>query len=114
MAVFKFSLDDEHSRKLEAMARKEGVSVQDFIRKKLFDLKTIFTPAEAVERALKKYKKGELFTLPNLYGDEWTLQRGTAGYFGKQFYTYVIDECQGIIEFDGMINNGRHAQYRIV
>ena len=114
MAVFKFSLNEEYSKKLLESAQGEGITVQDYIRKKLFDIKTIFTPREAVERALRKYKKGDVFTLPALYGDEWTLPRGAAGIFGKRFYTYVTSECSSKIAFDKMIDYGRHAQYKIV
>ena len=64
MPVVKFSLSDEYYEKLEEMAMNDGVSIQDYVRNRLFNLKTIFTPAEAVERALKKYKKGDTFTLP--------------------------------------------------
>lgn len=114
MAVFKFSLDDEYSQILEEMARQDGVSVQDCIRNRLFDLKTIFTPVEAVSRAMKKYGKGDCFTLPELYGDDWTIQRGVAGAFGKQFFHYVSEECSDTIQFVGMTDYGRHAQYKIV
>ena len=114
MAVYKFSLDEEHSQQLETMAREEGVSVQDFIRNRLFHLTTIYTPTEAVRRAMVKYEKGDKFTLPELYGDEWNIQRGAAGVFGKRFYNYVIDECSDKIRFVEMVNYNRHAQYEIL
>ena len=114
MAVYKFSLNEEYSQKLEAMAREDGVSVQDCIRNRLFDLKTIYTPAEAVRRAMAKYKKGDKFTIPELYGDDWNMQRGAAGVFGKQFYNYVADECLDKIRFVEMVNYDRHAQYEML
>lgn len=114
MAVYKFSLNEQYSKKLEKLAEEDGITVQDYIRKKLFDIENIFTPKEAVERALKKYKKGETFTIPKLYGDEWELPRGVAGVFGRRFFNYVKDECQGIIEFDKMVDHDRHAQYKVL
>lgn len=114
MAVYKFSLNEEYAQKLEEMAKQDGVSVQDCIRNRLFELETIFTPAEAVRRALDKYGKGECFTLPELYADDWTIQRGMAGVFGKQFFNYISDKGTEKIRFVGMTNYGRHAQYEIL
>lgn len=113
MPTIKFSLNDEYYQKLQEMAQKDGVSIQDCIRNRLFNLKTIFTPAEAVERAMEKYGHGQYFTLPELYGKEWTIERGVAGAFGKQFFNYITDECTEKIEFVGMTNYGRHAQYKV-
>lgn len=114
MTVYKFSLNDEFSKKLEEMAKKDGVSVQDCIRNRLFNLTTIYTPVEAVKRAMEKYSKGDCFTLPDLYGDDWNIQRGAAGVFGKQFFNYVLDEYPSKIQYVGMVNYGRHAQYKII
>lgn len=112
MAVYKFTLNDEYSQKLEKMAKEDGVSVQDCIRNRIFNLTTIYTPVEAVKRAIKKYKKDECFTLPELYGDDWTIQRGVAGAFGKQFFNYIKHECPEKIQYVGMTDYGRHAQYK--
>ncbi len=114
MAVYKFSLDKEHSDILEAWAREDGVTVQDCIRNKLFETQTIYTPAEAVRRAIEKYKLGDTFTLPDLYGDDWQIERGPAGVFGRNFYNYVEAECQDIIKFDQMVSYGRRAQYAMI
>lgn len=114
MPVIKFSLNDEHYKKLEEMAQEDGVSIQDCIRNILFNSKTIFTPAEAVSRALNKYKKGDCFTLPELYGDDWQIERGVAGAFGKQFFNYISDKCPDSIIYVGMTNYGRHAQYKML
>lgn len=112
MPVVKFSLSDEYYEKLEEMAMNDGVSIQDYVRNRLFNLKTIFTPAEAVERALKKYKKGDTFTLPELYDEEWTIPRGVAGVFGKQFFNYVEDEYSDRIKYVGTPK--KHAKYEIL
>ena len=114
MPTVKFSLNDEYFEKLEEMAKEEGITIQDYIRNRLFNVTTIFTPVEAVNRALKKYSSGETFTLPELYGDDWTIERGVAGVFGKQFFKFVETECSEKIKFDKMVNSGRRAQYKIV
>ncbi|MBU3214782.1 DUF1413 domain-containing protein [Clostridium estertheticum] len=114
MAVYKFTLNDEYSHKLEQMAKKDGVSVQDCIRNRLFNLTTIYTPVEAVKRAMNKYEKDVCFTLPELYGAEWNIQRGVAGVFGKQFFNYISHECSDKIKYVGMTNYGRHAQYKMM
>lgn len=118
MPTIKFSLNDEYYKKLQDMARKDGMSIQDCVRNRLFNLKTIFTPAEAVNRVMKKcadgeYKTGSCFTLPELYGDEWTIERGIAGVFGKRFFNYVLEVCPEKIEYVGMTNYNRHAQYKV-
>lgn len=58
MPTIKFSLNDEYYQKLQEMAQQDGVSVQECIRNRLFNLKIIFTPAEAVDRAIEKYADG--------------------------------------------------------
>lgn len=114
MPVIKFSVSEEYYQKLVEMAEEQGVSIQDVIRNKLFDITTIYTPEEAVKRALNKYQPGDTFTLPLLYEGEWNLKRGESGVFGKQFFNYVEDRCQGKIKFDQMVNYGRHAQYQVL
>ena len=112
MPTIKFSLTKDDYDMVIDTASKEGISIQDYIRNKVLNFKTIYTPSEAVNRAKEKYKSGEIFTLPDIYGDKWELKRGYSGVFGKQFYNYVlgIDE----IRFAGMTPDGRHAQYTLV
>ena len=50
MPTIKFSLNDEYYSKLETAAENKGMTIQDYIRYKLFDLNTIFTVEEAVRR----------------------------------------------------------------
>jgi hypothetical protein len=119
MPKITFSLNEEYYEILKNMAESDGVSIQDCVRNRLFNLQTIFTPAEAVRRVMKKYESGEYksgskFTLPELYGDEWIIERGAAGAFGKQFYNYVLDKCSHKIKFIGMTNYGRQAQYEVL
>jgi hypothetical protein len=114
LPVVKVSLNDEYYLKLQEMAQGEKMSVQDFIRSKIFTATSIFTPTEAVDRAIKKYSSGNFFTLPELYGDDWTIERGFAGVFGKRFYNYVSDRGTDKIEFARMVDYGRHAQYKML
>ena len=116
MPVIKISFSDQAYEKISAMANAEGISIQDLIRTKVLgDDTTMFIPADAVERALAKYDVGDLFTIPELYGDDWAvMKRGVAGVFGKQFYNYVADTCPEKIMFVGMTNRNRHAQYKVV
>ena len=115
MPVIKISLTDEAYQELTNMAQAEGISIQDLIRNKVFgESTTLFTPADAVKRVYAKYKVGDRFTIPELYGEDWaTMKRGVAGVFGKQFYNYVLDNYKGKIDFVGMVNRNRHAQYEV-
>ena len=116
MPVIKISVNDQTYAKLSDMAKEEGVSIQDLIRNTVLGTDvSMFTPADAVDRVFAKYNVGDLFTIPELYGDEWAvMKRGTAGVFGKQFFNYVADACPEKIMFVGMTNHGRHAQYKVV
>lgn len=113
MPTVRFALSEEYYKRLVDMAKQDGISLQDCIRNRLFHVSTIYTPAEAVKRALQRYKQDETFTLPDLY-PEWDLQRGPAGAFGKQFFAYVKNKYSDKIQFDKMINCGRRAQYIIL
>jgi len=113
MPVVKLTLNEEHYQKLSEMAQSEKKSIQDFIRDKLFHEETIFTPEEAVNRAHDgRFEDGKAFSLPDVYGDDWTIARGPAGVFGKRFYNYVMDSDTGI-EFIAMDKYGRRAMYRL-
>ena len=91
MATYRFDLNKEYSEKLENLASEKHMNVQDFIRFKIFNETTIFT----VDEAVKKIQNGDFenieFTLPDVYGDEWTIERGPAGVFGKNFYNHITD-----------------------
>lgn len=101
MPVIKFSICEQWMAQLEQEAREQNITVQDLVRLKLFGRadegpRAIFTPEEAVRRALEKYEPEEEFTLPELYDDEWTLTREAgdngepgAGPFGRKFFDYL-------------------------
>lgn len=93
MASAKYTLTftEEENEQVERRSSEKGVSVQQYIKSCIFGddyPAVIFTPAEAVRRALL-YPHGTSFSLPSLYGDDWTLKRGVAGVFGKRFFNYV-------------------------
>ena len=94
MPTIKFSLNDEYYSKLEAAAANKGMTIQDYIRYKLFDLNTIFTVEEAVRRFQQGDFKNAPFSLPDLYAESWTLERGMAGVFGKNFYNYISEHTE--------------------
>lgn len=113
MPVVKFTLNNEYYQKLLKMADDKNQSIQDYIRNTLFQINTIFTPEEAVRRIRQGNFKDISFTLPDVYGDEWTIERGPAGVFGKKFYNYIQDNPDLGIEFIDMGKYGRRATYRL-
>ena len=113
MPVIKLSLRDAYYEQLRVLAAEQGVSMQDYIRNQLFHETMAFTPAEAVKKALQTYHSGDIFTLPELYGKEWTIQRGSAGPFGRQFNKYVLAYHTDQIRCLGKQKN-RHARYMIL
>lgn len=107
---YTLTLTEEEKEQVEQQQKENGMedmSIQQYM--KLYVLskghpKSIFTPAEAVRRALL-YPQGAVFSLPALYGDAWTLKRGFAGVFGKRFFDYVVEHCPDTIEFIKVKNN---------
>lgn len=92
MATYRFDLNKDYSEKLENLATEKHMSVQDFIRFKIFNETTIFTVDEAVKRIQNGEFENTEFTLPDVYGEEeWTIERGPAGVFGKNFYNHITN-----------------------
>lgn len=92
MATYRFDLNKDYSKKLENLAAEKHMNVQDFIRFKIFNETTIFTVDEAVKRIQNGEFENTEFTLPDVYGeDEWTIERGPAGVFGKNFYNHITN-----------------------
>ena len=115
MPVVKLTLSQDAYEELQRLAGNQ--SIQDYIRSKIFG-STIFTVDEAVKRIQagdfddpEKYPDG--FELPDVYGDEWTIARGPAGVFGKQFYNHVVDNPDLGIRFKNMGKYGRRAVYTV-
>ena len=111
MPTIKFSLNDDYFHKLEETAENKGMTIQDYIRYKLFDLNTIFTVEEAVRRVKNGDYKDKFFTLPDVYGDQWTLERGIAGVFGKRFYNYITEHTELGIRAKGYDKKVRREIY---
>lgn len=113
MPVVRISLNDESYEELQGMAKGENLSIQDYIRKVVFKKEaTIFT----VEEAVRRIQAGavdhlEEFTLPDVYSDEWVIERGPAGVFGKNFFNYVEEHTELGIHFKDMGKYGRRATY---
>lgn len=112
MATIKFSLSDDYYCKLETAAKNKKMSIQDYVRYKLFDIYSIFTVTEAVRRVQVGDFKNKTFSLPDLYGDEWTLERGLAGVFGKKFYNYISEHTELGIKAQGYDKKTRREIYK--
>lgn len=50
MPTFRFDLNDEYSKKLEDAAAEKRMSIQEYIRYKLFNEITIFSVDEVIKR----------------------------------------------------------------
>ena len=116
MPAIKISFTDEEYRELECLANREKMSIQDFVRYKILDKKnpSIFTPEEAVNRALAKFTTNdEPFTVPDIYEEEWgRLNPRMTGVFGKRFFNHIKTIKE--IEYVGMSSDNRRATYKIV
>lgn len=110
----KFTISDENYETLCNEATELKLSVQDYIRRKLFSEYNTFTPQDAVDRALTNFEKNNTFTVPEIFGDEWNLPNGVAGQFGKKFNALVVSDYSTKIHFTGNYDSKRHAIYEIL
>ena len=110
----KFTISIESYEALCTRAAKHKLSVQDYIRRELFSEYNTFTPQDAVDRALSNYSKGDTFTVPELFGEDWNLPNGVAGQFGKKFFALVDSEYSSKIRFTENYNKKKHAIYKIL
>lgn len=115
MPVLKLTLNEASYQELQRLAEQSNQSMQDYIRCSIFG-KSIFNVDEAVKRIqegnfdnLEVYPDG--FELPDVYGTDWTITRGPAGVFGKQFFKYVEANPELGIKFKDMGKYGRRAVY---
>lgn len=101
MTTFRFDLNEEYSKRLEKDAASHRMNIQEYIRYKLFNEKTIFSVDEVVKRILSGDYEGKEFTVPDVYSDdEWSqIDRGNAGVLGKNFYLYVEEHPELGIRF---------------
>lgn len=115
MPVVKLTLNEESYQELQRLAEENNQSMQDYIRSKIFG-NSIFTVDEAIRRVqVGNFDNTELypdgFELPDVYGNDWTIPRGPAGVFGKNFYNYVEANQEIGIKFKDMGKYGRRAVY---
>ena len=110
----KIAVSDENYEILNKKAAAENLSIQDYIRRKLFG-KINITPQDAVNRALKKYKPGDApFSVPELFEpEEWETLATLAGPFGRRFFE-LVDGNYPQIKFTGNYNKKGQALYCIV
>ncbi len=115
MPILKLSLTQEQEDKLTELAKNEKLSPQDYIRYRIFGVKSPskFTPEEAERRALERFTTNdEPFTLPDIYQEEWSeLNSRMTGVFGKRFFNYL--KTSDFVEYAGMTQDGRRATYRL-
>lgn len=112
--TIKFTVSDANHTDLCTRASKESLSIQDYVRMQLFPNQIAFTPQDAVKRALANYAKGDTFSVPELFGDQWNLPNGVAGQFGKKFFALVDSDYSTQIRFTGNFNSKKHAVYEII
>ena len=92
MPTVRFALNDEYYERLEKDAAEAHMNIQNYIRLKLFNERTIFTVEEAVRRIQNGYFENREFTLPDAYGYDWTMSREDgAGSLGKYFNAYILE-----------------------
>lgn len=120
MPIIKISMTEEEltevRRLIAANDETRNFSVQDFIRFRLLGKSNplIFTPEEAVRRALEKFSAEDgPFTLPDVYEEDWaSLNPRMTGVFGKKFFRHVQSSVPEIM-YAGMTEDNRRATYRV-
>lgn len=113
MATFRFDLNDEYSKRLENAAAEKRMTIQEYIRYKLFNEKTIFSVDEVIKRIQAGDFDGKEFTVPDVFTDnEWRqIDRGKAGVLGKNFYIHITENPDLGISFVKDKTNKRRAVY---
>lgn len=92
MSKITLRLSEEETSLLKSQAEAEGISMQECIRKQLFNTEPPFSIKETVSRALQ-LEDGSIFTLPFLYKDKPFIN-GYAGVFGKKFKKYILSGAE--------------------
>lgn len=111
MPTVRFSLNEEHYAQLQNAAQNANMSIQDYIRFKIFDTKTIFSVDEAVKRIQAGNFEDRNFTLPDVYGDDWTMTKTDgAGSLGKAFNKHILEHPElGIRHIPDQLIDRRHV-----
>lgn len=101
MTTFRFDLSKEYSERLKEEAKGKRMTIQEYIRFKLFNETTIFSVDELIKRIQSGNFKTQEFTIPDAYSDEeWSkIDRGSAGVLGKNFYNYITKHPELGISF---------------
>ena len=112
-------LTDVQFGQLKVESLLEGLSVDAYIKKKLFNTDPgIFTPKEAIRRAKEKFEVGDTFEVRDLYSDqEWEkLDRGERIAFGRNFYSFTstIEREKNVRLVEETGSNGRRARYELL
>ena len=104
MATFRFDLNPEYSDRLEADAKAKRMSIQAYIRYKLFGEVTIFSVDEVIKRVQAGDFENKEFTVPDVYtAEEWSqIDRGNAGVLGKNFFNHIAEHPELGIRFVAM------------
>ena len=110
----KFTISDENYELLKQRAGAESLSIQDYIRNTLFPGQISITPLGAIKKALETYSPGEIFSVPQIYGDSWNLPNGVAGQFGRKFFALVEKDYNDKIHPTGNLNSAKHTLYEII
>ncbi|MFW5669050.1 MAG: DUF1413 domain-containing protein [Acetivibrio ethanolgignens] len=113
MATFRFDLNEEYGRRLEEAAAEKRMSIQEYIRYKLFGETTIFSVDEVIKRIQAGDFDGKEFTVPDVFTEEeWSqIDRGNAGVLGKNFYTHITENPDLGIRFVAGKTIRRRAVY---
>lgn len=92
MPTIRFALNDENYTRLENDAKDAHMNIQDYIRFKLFNETTIFSVDEAIKRIKEGNFENTEFSLPEVYGNDWTMTKEDgAGALGKRFNNYITN-----------------------
>ncbi len=107
MPTYRFDLTEEYSKRLESDAKENQMTVQEYIRFKLFNETSLFSVDELIRRIQTGDFQDKEFTVPDIYTeDEWfQIDRATAGSLGRCFFDYIKKhEELGIRESGTKIN----------
>ena len=111
-------LTESEYLELLALSRDSGLTADAYVKKALFHTDFgVFTPKEAVKRAINRYEIGQRFELRDLYSETESrlLSRGQKIAFGKQFYAYTAylePGCVALVKGTGC--NGIRALYELI
>lgn len=113
--ILKITLSDENYAGLIKRAKEADMNLNDFILQTLCpetETKIGITPQFAVALVLSTRSRGDRFTLPELFGDQWNnIPKGYSGVFGRQFYKLITEEHSDEIRFTESYNKKRQAIY---